>query len=383
MESADSFRLRVVDRIDSIGAQAWDALWTPADSPFLRYAWLEALESSRCVDPSVGWVANHFTLWHGNRLVGAAPAYLKSNSEGEFVFDHGWAQAARQLGVRYYPKLIVAVPFTPATGSRLLVHPGYDAEKVGSWLVEGIKSAWTQLKLSSAHVLFMQERQRPLFEQSGYATRLGLQYHWKNQGYQTYQDFLGSFNSKRRHQLKRERREVEQSGIITTTYRGRDITDSILQSMFDFYLASVQKYYPWTQQYLNRPFFETVIERMPEHIEIVLATEQGKAIAGAFNVAGDKRLYGRYWGCKDERPFLHFHVCYYHSIEECITRGFEVFEPGAGGGHKLPRGFEPTATWSSHLILHRRLDRAVRDFLETEMVAIQNVLNGTEPPEDV
>ena len=376
--SPTSLTLKVVENIASVGEAAWDSLWTPLDTPFLRYAWLEALEFTRCVHPDVGWMANHFTLWDGDTLVGAAPAYLKSSSEGEFVFDHGWAQAARQLNIRYYPKLIVAVPFTPATGSRLLIHPDYPRETIADALAHGIRNAWQKLKISSAHILFPRAQELPSFERNGYATRIGVQFHWTNRGYKTYDDFLASFNSKRRHQLKRERREVEQSGIVTRTRRGAEITDGVLQAMFEFYLASVKKYYPWTQQYLNRPFFERVVERMPDAMEIVLAEDQGRPIAGALNVASDRRLYGRYWGLTEQRPFLHFHVCYYHSIEQCIQQGLEVFEPGAGGGHKLPRGFEPTATWSSHLIAHQRLDAAVRDFLHRETAAIQKVLSGEE-----
>lgn len=374
--ASPAYSVRLVESLSQLDADAWNALLPPHASPFVQYAWLEALESTGCVGGQTGWRAQHVTVWEGERLVGAAPAYLKFNSEGEFVFDHGWAQGARQLGIAYYPKLLVAVPFTPATGARFLIHPEASADAVGQILAQALVQVQEKRRLSSSHILFHPESQAQSLERSGFMTRLGVQFHWNNRGYQTWEDFLASFNSKRRHQLKRERREVEQSGIQTRTYRGNEISERVLNAMFEFYLSSVEKYRPWTQQYLTRGFFERVVARMPESIEIVLAEKGGKAIAGAFNVAGGERLYGRYWGAVEEHPFLHFHVCYYHSIEQCILRGIQVFEPGAGGGHKLPRGFEPTLTFSSHTVSDPRLARAVQHFLTAEAAHIQRVVGG-------
>ncbi|RYE78936.1 MAG: GNAT family N-acetyltransferase, partial [Myxococcales bacterium] len=338
--------ISTADSLAEVTATEWDALLDDDDTPFVRHAWLRSLEEAGCVEPESGWRPCHVLLRQGGVLRGAAPAYLKGNTEGEFVFDHGWAQAAPRFGVRYYPKLIVAVPFTPATGRRLLVRRGDEA--AAKLLAQGIRAVSDQLGLSGAHTLFTHESDRGALDEAGFAPRHGLQFHWFNRGYTRYDDFLASFNSKRRHQLKRERREVEQSGLVTTTYRGRDITDEVLDAMFRFYLKGVEAHYPWGRQYLNRAFFELVRERMGDHLDIVLARDQGRPVAGCFNVAGARRLYGRYWGCDEPRPFLHFHVCYYHSIEQCIERGYQVFEPGAGGEHKLPRGFDPTLTVSAH-----------------------------------
>ena len=358
--------ITTIQSIREIAAKDWDALLEPDDAPFLRHAWLASLEDARCVVPDVGWLPQHVVIRRGDELVAVAPAYVKGNSEGEFVFDHGWARYAERVGKTYYPKLIVAIPFTPATGRRLLVAKGESRDEMEKLLAAAIAKVAEQLELSSAHVLFPTAREAEALASFGYLPRLGVQFHWRNRGYRTYDDFLASFNSKRRHQLKRERRVVEESGIATRTFRGKDIGQRELDAWEAFYLSTVERFYPWTKQYLNRTFFELVVERMPDAIEIVLAEESGEPIAGAFNVAGTKRLYGRHWGTKVERPFLHFHVCYYHGIEECIARGLEVFEPGAGGEHKLPRGFEPTLTHSAHVVRDLKLRRAVASALDEE-----------------
>jgi len=377
-ETAPDLQVRVLEGLKGIPADAWDALLCPEDTPFVRYDWLESLEAAGCVTPEVGWLPQHITLWQGERLVAAMPVYVKGSLEGEFIFDHAWENAAARMGISYYPKLISAVPFTPSTGARLLVPSGEGRELYAPLLAEALRTLTGHLELSGAHVLFPNPRDLATLEAAGYVHRLGIQYHWHNRGYTSYEDFLGSFNARRRHQLRRERREVQQSGIMTRTHRGTEITDEVLEAMYRFYLRTVERFFPWTRQYLNRSFFERVIERMPEAIEIVLASEGGTPIAGAFNVSGGGRLYGRYWGTEVERPFLHFHVCYYHSIEECIERGIQIFEPGAGGEHKRPRGFEPTLTHSAHLLTHRRLDQAVRQHLELERAAVRRAVEGKE-----
>jgi predicted N-acyltransferase len=364
--------------LSTVSAAEWDALITETDSPFVRYAWLKSLEDAGCVTPDVGWMPQHVLVRREGKLVAAAPAYVKGNSEGEFVFDYQWERFAERIGVQYLPKLIVAVPFTPATGRRLLVSPSEPREMYARVLGKGIHAVAQKLGVSSAHVLFPNDEDVESLSITGYARRDGIQFHWRNQGYQTYADFLASFNSKRRHQLKRERREVEESGIVVRTFRGKDIGEEELDAMERFYLDTVDKHYPWTRRYLNRRFFELVIERMGDAIEIVLAKEGARYIAGAFNVSGGKRLYGRYWGATETRPFLHFHVCYYHSIDECIQRGIEVFEPGAGGEHKLPRGFSPTATHSAHLLFDPRLDVAIRQHLVAERKAVAEMIERGE-----
>ena len=376
---ADAVHVRVVRSLSELSVNDWDALLTDEDSPFVRYHWLQSLEEAGCVSEQTGWQPQHITIWRKEKLIAAAPAYLKFHSEGEFVFDHAWASAAESRGISYYPKLLVSVPFTPTTGGRLLVHPEERRDLLAPILAGAIRAACEKLDLSSAHVLFPLERDMNVLHEAGFAERYGIQNHWHNHSFTSYDDYLMTFNSKRRHQLKREKREVEKAGIVTTTYRGEFLTPAILDHMFEFYLATVEKFRPWTRQYLNRDFFEMVNKRMPNSVEVVLASENGKNIGGALNILGTNgTLYGRYWGAIEERPFLHFHVCYYHSIEDCINRGIQVFEPGAGGAHKIPRGFRPTVTRSAHHIRSPRFRLAVERFLAAEREAVLRAVKETE-----
>jgi hypothetical protein len=367
------FELRVHETIREVPETDWDTLIGANEAPFLSWAWLNALERTGCVRPEVGWMPHHLTLWEDGKLAGAAPAYLKGNSEGEFVFDQGWARGAQTAGVSYYPKLLVGIPFTPATAPRLLAAPGKDPKRLAAALSEGLRRIVERLEISSAHVLFLPEEQAGHFVAAGMAERYGVQFHWKNPGYDCFDDFLARFSSKRRHQIKRERRELAQQGITITTARGGDVTPEVVDIMYGFYVSTTDKFY-WGRRYLNRAFFEEVAARLQGRVEIVLARDGRKVIGGALNLAGPKALYGRYWGASEERPFLHFNVCYYHSIDECIQRRFVVFEPGAGGEHKLVRGFEPTITRSVHHMADSRLDAAVRDFLVREQEAIRRNL---------
>jgi predicted N-acyltransferase len=325
-------------------------------------------------------------VWSGERLLAAAPAYLKGNSEGEFVFDWSWASVAERLGVEYYPKLVAAVPFTPATGERVLIAPGEDRAKMRALVADALALVAQELSLSSAHVLFPREDEASAFVDRGWALRCGVQFHWKNQGFRTYDDFLATFDSKRRHQLRRERRVLREQGIVVETRRGPQIDDATLAHAHRFYLATVDKFV-WGRRYLNEQFFQLARDRFATEredvdnpkraaIEVVLARKGDRVLGGAFNVAKGRRLYGRYWGADVNVPFLHFEVCYYHSIEQCIARGFEAFEPGAGGAHKASRGFAPTITRSVHRIHDRRLDRIVREFLPREQAHVEAVVRG-------
>jgi len=378
MSEEKGIEIRVTPRIREIAPQAWNALVGPLDSPFVRHEWLLSLEDAKCVEPKLGWLPQHITVWKDDVLVAAAPAYVKGTHEGEFVFDHAWHRVADRLGIEYYPKLIVAVPFTPATGRRLLAGSGDDAPLYRSLLAEGIRAVTDKLGLSSAHVLFPLAEESASLADDAFVPRLGVQFHWKNDGYATYDDFLASMNAKRRHQLKRERREVRASGVTVQTFRGKEITEEVLDAMVRFYGSTCDKFRPWTRQYVNRTFFELVIERMGDAIEIVAAKDGDRLIAGAFNVSGSERLYGRYWGADEERPFLHFDVCYYHSVEDCIARKIQVFEPGAGGEHKVPRGFVPTVTHSAHHIEDPRLLEIVKDHLMRERAAVREHIETGE-----
>lgn len=364
-------QLRVLESIRDVGEATWNELSRGAP-PFLSYTWLEALESTGCVRPERGWLPLHLVLEEDGRPIAAAPAYLKGNSEGEFVFDHAWASfAERRLGIDYYPKIVVSVPFTPASGPRLLMAEGADAEVVARGFVEGLAVLSDKLGASGAHVLFPSSSEVGALERAGMARRTGVQFHWQNRGYATFDDFLGDFDSKRRHQIRRERRELEAQGVVLESVSGRDLGPELVDLVFQLYLTTVNKYV-WGRQYLNRQFFEEVCTKMGDAVHVVLAREKGASspIAMAFNVLGKSALYGRYWGTREDRPFLHFGVCYYRGIEDCIARKLESFEPGAGGEHKIPRGFAPTPTFSAHLIRDERLDRAVREFLRHESEAI-------------
>jgi predicted N-acyltransferase len=369
--AALQFELSTHASIREIGEAAYTELLGPDGPPFLSYAWLESLENAGLVTPERGWAPCHLALRSGGVLQLVAPAYVKGNSEGEFVFDHAWARFAEaQLGIDYYPKLVLAVPFTPATGPRLLCRPGADSNALRAALVAGLARATEELGLSSAHVLFPPADEAEELRRAGLLLRYGLQFHWHNPGYSSFEDFLSRFSSKRRNQIRRERRAMQDQNIEIRSYSGADIGEQQVDLAHEFYCATVDKFY-WGRRYLNRRFFKEVAERMPEQLHIVLAFERGseRALGGAFNLLGKRALYGRYWGARADLPFLHFNVCFYHSIEECIERKLLLFEPGAGGEHKVARGFEPSLTYSAHHLRDRRLQHAVEDFLGRERSA--------------
>ena len=369
--------LRTHESMRDIGEGVWSSLVRPETPPFLSWAFLEALESTGCAVPARGWRPCHVTFRKAGEIVAAAPAYLKNNSEGEFVFDQGFAQFCEgRLGVPYYPKLLFAAPFTPATGPRLLVRPGENEHELLALFAAALPELVRRLRASSAHVLFPSEAQTAVLASAGLAHRLGIQYHFRNDGYGTFEDFLARFNSKRRNQIRRESRAPSEQGLDIETLSGKDLGPELIDVVFELYASTVEKHF-YGRQYLNRAFFEEICARIPDSILVVLARERKtrRPVAGAFNLLGKTALYGRYWGAREEHPFLHFNVCYYRGIIECIERGLSVFEPGAGGEHKLPRGFEPTATHSLHYLADFRLDHAVRDFLDRERAAVKHHLD--------
>jgi predicted N-acyltransferase len=362
--------------IAEIAERDWESLRQADDPPFSSWAFLDALERTGCAAPDRGWTPFHITLRKDGRLFAAAPAYLKDNSEGEFVFDYAWAQFAEaRLGVAYYPKLVVGVPFTPASGRRLLCGDAESGEARAAF-ASALTELVERLDLSSAHVLFPTEEECTAYGANGLVHRYGMQYHWRNIGYSTFDDFLGRFSSKRRNQIRREVRGPREQGILLEALSGRDLSPDVVDAVYEFYLSTVDKYF-WGRRYLNRDFFHEVCSRIPDAVLVVLARDASsrRPIASAFNLVGKDALYGRYWGALEERPFLHFNVCYYRGIEECIARGLSLFEPGAGGDHKLARGFEPTVTHSAHHLAERRLDAAVRDFVRRERTAVTQHLS--------
>ncbi len=376
-----AYDLKLVERVREVPREAWDALVSPEDSPFVEWTWLDALETSGCVGRGTGWAPCHLTLYdESGALVAAAPAYLKGNSEGEFVFDYAWADVAERIGLSYYPKLILAVPFTPVTGARILTRASDDQarETLVAAIAQALPSIARRLSASSVHALFPTEVQTKTFVSSGYAERCGIQFHWRNLGYGDIEDFLRDLPSKKRTQLRREMRQPEKDGVTIETLRPEDYTDDTVRDMFLLYRSTVDKFY-WGRQYLNLDFFQKVAKDFRHRLSWVVARQEGRIVAGAFNVKKGKRLYGRYWGTHVELPFLHFNVCYYHGIRQCIAEGLEVFEPGAGGEHKRVRGFQPTLTYSAHWIAHGHLRRIITAHLAREGEAVrQHVAAGGE-----
>lgn len=365
--------LRVHEAISDVPREKWDALLDAESSPFLEWTWLEAFEATGCVGARTGWVPRHLGLWRGDDLVAAAPAYEKTGSHGEFVFDWDWASAAEEIGVRYYPKLLLAVPMTPATGRRLLVREGEDRLALERRLLDSAVEMAREGGLSSVHVLFPTEGEAAAMRDAGFVIRTGLQFHWQNDGYASYDEFLSRFHSKRRNQLRRERRAASEQGIEIRTRRGDELGPEDAELVFRLYASNVDRHL-YGGRYLDLEFFRRVLDRFRERVEFVEARRAGKVVAGAFNVASKTHLYGRYWGSFEEHPFLHFHVCLYHSIDECIARGVRRFEGGAGGRHKVGRGFGPSLTRSAHLVFHPVLDRAVRDFVRREARMVEGSL---------
>ncbi len=364
-----SMKLTILNGLGAIDPAAWDALVGDA-SPFLEWAWLASLEEAGCVNERTGWLPQHLALWDDRgRLVGACPLYVKGHSHGEFVFDHGWAQAAARAGIRYYPKLLVATPFTPAAGVRFLAHPAADRGRVMVALGTALRDLCGGDGYSSAHVNFCRPDEADALEALGYVRRAGYQFQWINPGWGTFEDYLGALRSKRRNQVRRERRELAQQDIVIATHVGDAIADELFAPMFELYRTTVEKF-SWGHQYLNAALFDLLRRRWKHRLAFVVARRHGEILAGTFNVRKDDVLYGRYWGTFADVRHLHFNVCYYAAIELCLELGVTRFEPGAGGEFKHLRGFDARPTTSMHFLGDPRLADAVRHYLVEERRAI-------------
>jgi predicted N-acyltransferase len=371
-------KVRTLSQIDEVESASWNALLDPQSSPFVDWRWLSALERSGCASPRRGWQPRHLTIWRGKELLAAAPAYVKDHSDGDFARDYDLGSAAGRAGLPYYPKLSIGVPFTPATGRRLLCHPAHDRDLLQRALLRAARELAESEGLGTIQVLFPRAEEASELEALGLARRVSFQFHWHNQspGYRDYEDFLSTFNAKRRAMMRREKRAAQEQGISIETIRGAALAaepEKLAKLAFELHASTVDKMM-WGMRWLNQGFYTRAFTSMPEHLELVVARRGVKIIAGAFNVSSATHLFGRYWGCLEEHPFLHFNVCYYHSIEDCIARGLTTFEGGAGGEHKASRGFDPTETYSAHLFLDASVDRALREHLRRETPERENAL---------
>ena len=382
-EPANDFRVQALATIGAVDAAAWDGCANPTAgsetnagevqqpdqitsyNPFISHAFLSALEDSKSVGARTGWQVQHLVV-HGadGTLLAAAPSYLKSHSRGEYVFDRGWAEAYENAGGSYYPKLQVAVPFTPATGHRLLVRPGLQADLLRQALVAGLVELCRLDEASGVHVTFATEAEYDLLGARGFLQRTDQQFHWQNPGYGTFDDFLAALSARKRKIIKRERRDALTNGLSVHWLTGSDLTEAVWDAFFEFYMETGSR--KWGRPYLTRSFYSLVGERMRDKILLVMVKRAGRYVAGAINFIGSHALFGRHWGAIEQHPFLHFEVCYYQAIDFAIKRGLKTVEAGAQGEHKIARGYLPQTTYSAHYIADPGLRRAIADYLKRE-----------------
>jgi predicted N-acyltransferase len=371
-DGPSKFELSLFPKIAEIGQAAWDEC-AGDDNPFISYAFLSALEDSGSVGPRSGWHPRYAVLRdEAGGIAAVAPAYAKTNSYGEYVFDHAWANAMERAGGSYYPKLQIAVPFSPVPGPRFLTKPGMDAATLGAALIEAAK----QLGCSSVHATFCTADEWAALGEAGWLQRLGTQFHWDNHGYASFDDFLAALSSRKRKAIKRERRDAAAGGLIFKALTGADLTPKIWDDFYKFYLSTVDR--KWGGAYLTRKFFDLIGKRMAEKIVLMIAERDGTPIAGALNLRGRDALYGRNWGSIEDVPFLHFELCYYQAIDYAIAHNLTRVEAGAQGEHKIQRGYTPKPTFSVHWIENPSLSRAISNFLDSERPAMLETMAAME-----
>lgn len=363
--------IEVVERIDEVPAGDWDKL-AGADNPFVEHAFLALLEGSRSVGGRSGWLPRHLLLRdasRGGEIVGALPCYLRGDSYGEFIFDWAWAQAAARAGLEYYPKLTCAVPFTPATGPRLLVKPGADGAAVRRALMAGLRALADDEGCSSSHVLFCRDDEAAVLAEGGFLRRASLQFHWRNGGWSTFDEHLEALRHEERKQIRRERRRVAEAGVDVAVMNGAEVPRALWPAIFALYTSTSDR--KWGRPYLTRAFFDEIPRVLGERALVVTARRGGDLVAMTLSFEKGKHIYGRYWGAREEIPGLHFELCYYRLVERALARGVTLVEAGAQGEHKLKRGFLPVVTHSAHAIEDARLAAAVARFLREEAEAVQ------------
>ncbi len=355
---------RLADGVAALSPTEWDRC-AGTGNPFLSHAFLSILESSRSATAEAGWQPLPIAIDDADgRLAGVAPAYVKSHSQGEYVFDHGWADAWARAGGQYYPKLLIAVPFTPVPGPRLLT----DDDSIAHGLIAAAEAIVARHGLSSAHATFLEQRDIERFRAAGWLIREGSQFHWANNGYRCFDDFLAGLSSRKRKAIRKER-ATAQAGLEIIPLRGESITEAHWNAFWRFYQDTGAR--KWGRPYLTRAFFSLLGQAMADKVLLVLALRDGRPVAGALNLIGAEALYGRYWGCDEDIPFLHFELCYYQAIDFAIANGLSRVEAGAQGEHKLARGYGPVPTWSAHYIVDTGFRAAVADFVERERRAVE------------
>jgi predicted N-acyltransferase len=367
-----TFSLRIHSAIDEVPAAHWNRL-VDADAPFLRHEFLIAQERHACVGEKTGWLPRHLALRdESGALVAAAPCYLKFNSYGEFVFDWAWADAYRRAGLAYYPKLLVASPYTPATGMRILTGDSPRRADYAAALIRSAGEAAEKLGVSSMHWLFTTEDETDWLERAGLMRRIGCQFHWENRGYRSFDDLLAALTAAKRKKIRRERRRVREAGIEFRVLRGGDVSEDEWALYHILYRATFDKRGGIAT--LSLGFFREIARSMGDKLLLVLAYHRGEPVAAAFNLIGSRTLYGRHWGCFEDFHSLHFETCYYRGLDYCISSGLERFEPGAQGEYKISRGFLPTRTWSAHWIADDRFRTAIGRFLDLEREGMEDYL---------
>lgn len=362
-EPADR-RVRVLSAVTEVEARDWNAC-AGLDNPFVSHQFLSALEASGCACGETGWLPHHLVAYHGSRLVAVAPTYLKSHSFGEYIWDHSWAELSARLGKAYYPKLQVAVPFTPVPGPRLL---SQDPEGIET-LALGLAQLSKEQGLSGAHITFAQGQELECLRGLGYLTRWGHQYHWFNDNYQNFEEFLGRLTSRKRKAIRKERRRARSHGLDLQVLSGSQLTEEVLDRFYAFYIHTCSQ--KWGRPYLNREFFSELRKRMPEQLVLFMAADHGRWVAGAWNLVGQRALYGRNWGCLGFYDCLHFELCYYQAIEFAIERGLSRVEAGAQGMHKIQRGYQPVKTFSAHFLVDPELRMLIGSYLAQERSAVE------------
>jgi predicted N-acyltransferase len=377
-DGGDAITIKIIDAVGRVPAAEWDACAAPPGAPmnpFVSHRFLDALERTGCTNAETGWLPQHLVVEDATgAVVAAAPLYLKSHSYGEYVFDHGWADAFERAGGRYYPKLQCAVPFTPVTGPRLLVRDGPRAEEYKAALVGGLIEVARRTGVSSVHVTFPTEDDARRLEAGGFLLRNGYQFHWENAGYKTFDDFLGALASRKRKAIRKERQQVTASGIAVAALTGDAIKGRHWDAFHRFYVSTYDR--KWGYPYLTREFFEELGATMADRVVLVMAERNGKPVAGALNLMGSDTLYGRNWGCAVDVPFLHFECCYYQAVDFAIAHGLQRVEAGTQGPHKLQRGYLPRLTWSAHWIRDQGFRRAVADFVARERRGVERDMAG-------